>query len=88
MREDGRNGLTEQDRAGAVIYEEEQSGNQETEGSQPQTETSVTFTDKGKAFLTQMCKELNDFNFGQTMDENFGGISCFILILAYPRKVQ
>lgn len=104
-------GLTEQDSAGAVIYEEEPSGNQETEHSeettdnasdntetaapvkeeksdtvkseikepavqnepvsQPQAETSVTLTDKGKAFLTQVCRELNDFNSGQAMDEKF-----------------
>ena len=106
------NGMTEQDSAGVVIYEEERSGNQKTEhseetitdnasnniettasvkeektdtvksetkepvvksesASQPQAETSVTLTDKGKAFLTQMCRELNDFNFGQAMDEKF-----------------
>lgn len=87
-------GLTKQDSTGAVIYEEEQSGGQETEPSeetsmdtvksetkestvksepapQPQAETSVTLTDKGKAFLTQMCRELNDFNSGQAMDEKF-----------------
>lgn len=39
--------------------------------SQPQAETSVILTDKGKAFLTQMCRELNDFNSGQVMDEKF-----------------
>lgn len=39
--------------------------------SQPKAETSVTLTDKGKAFLAQMCNELNDFNSGQTMDDNF-----------------
>lgn len=37
-----------------------------------QTEnTSVTLTDKGKSFLAQMCNELNDFDSGTTMDENF-----------------
>lgn len=106
------NGMTEQDSASVVMYEKEQSGNQETEhseetitdtasnntettapvkkekadtvkseakeppaksepASQPQAETSVTLTDKGKAFLTQMCRELNDFNSGQAMDETF-----------------
>ena len=112
------NGLSGQDSAGTAIYEEEPSGNQETEQSedastdntsnntetatpakndtvdtakseakapaqsepvsqsqaetsQPQAETSVTLTDKGKAFLAQMCNELNDFNSGQTMDDNF-----------------
>ncbi len=39
--------------------------------SQPKAETSVTLTDKGKAFLAQICNELNDFNSGQTMDDNF-----------------
>lgn len=39
--------------------------------SQSQVDTSVTLTDKGKSFLTQMCSELNDFNFGTTMDEKF-----------------
>lgn len=39
--------------------------------AQPQEETSVTLTDKGKAFLAQMCNELNDFNSGTTMDEKF-----------------
>lgn len=39
--------------------------------SQSQAETSVILTDKGKAFLTQMCRELNDFNSGQVMDEKF-----------------
>lgn len=39
--------------------------------SQPQEETSVTLTDKGKAFLAQTCNELNDFNSGTTMDEKF-----------------
>ncbi len=34
-------------------------------------DTSVTLTDKGKAFLAQMCNELNDFNSGQTMDDKF-----------------
>lgn len=105
------NGLSGQDSAGTAIYEEEPSGNQETEQSedagtdntsnntetaipvkndtvdiakseakalaqsepvsQSQAETSVTLTDKGKAFLVQMCNELNDFNSGQTMDDNF-----------------
>lgn len=106
------NGLTEQDSTGAVIYEDEQSGNQETEHleetitdntsdntetadsvkeektdtvksetkeptlqsepvSQPQSETSVILTDNGKAFLAQMCRELNDFSSGQAMDEKF-----------------
>ncbi len=112
------NGLAGQDSAGTVIYEEEPSGNQETEQSeyagadntsnntetatpakndtadtvksetkapaqsepvsqpqaetsQPQEETSVTLTDKGKAFLAQMCNELNDFSSGQTMDDKF-----------------
>lgn len=39
--------------------------------SQSQVDTSVTLTDKGTSFLTQMCSELNDFNFGTTMDEKF-----------------
>lgn len=112
------NGLAGQDSADTAIYEEDPSGNQETEQSedtvtdntsnntetatpaknntvdtakseakapaqsepesqpkaetsQPQTETSVTLTDKGKAFLAQMCNELNDFNSGQTMDDKF-----------------
>lgn len=39
--------------------------------SQPQAKTSVTLTGKGKAFLTLMCNELNDFNSGTTMDEKF-----------------
>lgn len=106
------NGLTEQDNAGAAIYEEEQTDSQETEYSEEttadntsnntettvpvkeekadtvqletkestvqsepvspsQAETSVTLTDKGKDFLAQMCRELNDFNSGQAMDEKF-----------------
>lgn len=39
--------------------------------SQSQAETSVALTDKGKDFLAQMCRELNDFNSGQAMDEKF-----------------
>ena len=35
------------------------------------SEISVTLTDKGKDFLAQMCRELNDFNSGQAMDEKF-----------------
>jgi len=35
------------------------------------SETSVTLTDEGKDFLAQMCRELNDFNSGQAMDEKF-----------------
>lgn len=44
---------------------------QKEAASQPQAETSVTLTDKGKDFLDQMCRELNDFNSGQAMDEKF-----------------
>lgn len=112
------NGPAEQESAGIAIYEQEPSGNQETEQPehtdtdhtsnsaetatpakddtmetvksetkapvqsepvsppqeetpQPPAETSVTLTDKGKAFLAQMCNELNDFNSGQTMDDKF-----------------
>lgn len=39
--------------------------------SQPQAETSVTLTDEGKAFLAQMCMEVNDFDSIQAADENF-----------------
>ncbi len=39
--------------------------------SQAQTETSVTLTDKEKAFLAQICNELNDFTSGQAMDDKF-----------------
>lgn len=39
--------------------------------SQPQAETSVALTDKGKAFLVKMCSEMNDFSSGQAMDEKF-----------------
>lgn len=60
------NGLTEQDSTGAVIYEEESEP-----VSQPKAETSVILTDNGKAFLAQMCRELNDFSSGQAMDEKF-----------------
>lgn len=60
------NGLTEQDSTGAVIYEDESEP-----VSQPQAETSVILTDNGKAFLAQMCRELNDFSSGQVMDEKF-----------------
>ena len=43
----------------------------QAEKSQPQAETSVTLTDNGKAFLAQMCNELNDFNSRQAMDDKF-----------------
>lgn len=77
------NGPTEQDSTGdstgAVLYEEEQPDNQETEHSEEtvrdtasdDTETSVVLTDKGKAFLAQICGELNDFPSEQAMDEKF-----------------
>lgn len=77
------NGPTEQDSTGdstsAVLYEEEQPDNQETEYSEEiirdtvsnDTETSVVLTDKGKAFLAQICRELNDFPSEQAMDEKF-----------------
>lgn len=73
------NGLAGQDSAGTAIYEEEPSGNQQigqsedadTDNTTNNTETSVTLTDKGKAFLAQMCNKLNDFNSGQTMDDKF-----------------
>lgn len=39
--------------------------------SQSQAETSVTLTDEGKAFLAQMCMEVNDFDSIQAVDENF-----------------
>lgn len=35
------------------------------------TKITVVLTDKGKAFLTQACNELNDFNSESTKDEGF-----------------
>lgn len=104
--------LAGQDSTGAVLYEEEQSGNQaeehseetitddtsnntetaapvkeektdpvksETEepavqsetSSQPQAEASVTLTDQGKEFLAHICRESDDFDSEQAMDESF-----------------
>lgn len=54
-----------------VSQSQAETSQSQAETSQPQAETSVTLTDKGKAFLAQMCNELNDFNSGQTMDDNF-----------------
>ena len=70
--------LAEQDSTDAVIYEEEQSGNQAEEptaqsetASQSQAETSVTLTDQGKEFLAHICRESDDFDSEQAMDESF-----------------
>lgn len=73
------NSLTEQDSADAVKEEKTDTVKSEAKEPtaesepvpQPQVETSVMLTDKGKAFLTQICGELNDFNSGQVMDEKF-----------------
>lgn len=104
--------LAGQDSTGAVLYEEEQSGNQAEEhseetitddtsnntetaapvkeektdpvksetkeptaqsetASQPQAEASVTLTDQGKEFLAHICRESDDFDSGQAMNESF-----------------
>lgn len=47
--------------------------NKDYSQSQTQTQTKENFelTDEGKDFLTQMCKELSDFNAQTEMDEKF-----------------
>lgn len=42
-----------------------------SETSQEKTETAFELTDKGKAFLERMCRELGDFNAQTPMNEDF-----------------
>ncbi|MBD5546334.1 MAG: hypothetical protein HDQ97_02880 [Lachnospiraceae bacterium] len=56
----------------SLVSETETIGSVEKEQeSQPKTETAFELTEQRKNFLTQMCKELNDFNSQTTMDELF-----------------
>lgn len=61
--------LPEQDDTGETDFEPEVI--EEAETSQVKTETAFELTDKGKAFLERMCRELDDFNAQTPMNEEF-----------------